>query len=379
MFKILFKRVEFHPTRWETNSRGTTPFQPMRVYGALIFCVILITCLISTSSGYAEELSVVCVGDIMLTGSVTPFIDKHGVDYPFDKTRDIIQAADIAIGNLEMSLATVGEPVPDKIYAFRGSPILAAGIANAGFDVLTLANNHIGDYRDEALLETMAVLSENHIQHCGAGEDLQMARRPAIVEARGKRIAVLGYATTYPFAFFAGEGDPGTVRGKPEFFVPDIKAAKKRADIVIVTFHWSGELVTEPREYQELFGRMAIDAGADLVFGHHPHILQGIEVYKGKLIAYSLGNFAFASFSKKVQTSAILRVAFQDKGIVRAEIIPLNVFNREVLFQPTVLKAEAAEAVLNAVRLLSKKWQTKIITEGDLGVIQLNSSLGMRY
>ena len=97
--------------------------------------------------GYAEELSVVCVGDIMLTGSVTPFIDKHGVDYPFDKTRDIIQAADIAIGNLEMSLATVGEPVPDKIYAFRGSPILAKGIANAGFDVLTLANNHIGDYR----------------------------------------------------------------------------------------------------------------------------------------------------------------------------------------------------------------------------------------
>jgi poly-gamma-glutamate synthesis protein (capsule biosynthesis protein) len=360
MFKMRFKRIQF-------DSR--------RVCEGLIFCVILI----ATSLGYAEEISVVCVGDIMLSGSVTPFIDKHGVDYPFDKTRDIVQAADIAIGNLEMSLATVGEPVPNKKYTFRGSPMLAEGIANAGFDVLTLANNHTGDYGNEALLETVAVLRGHRIQHCGAGADLHGARKPAIVEARGKRIAVLGYATTYPSAFFAGEGDPGTAQGKPKFFVPDIKAAKKQADIVIVTFHWSGELVTEPRGYQELFGRIAIDAGADLVFGHHPHVLQGIEVYKGKLIAYSLGNFAFASYSKKVRTSAILRVKFQDNGLARAALIPLNVFNREVLFQPTVLSGEAAEAVLNTVRELSRKWKTEIGTEGNLGVIQLNSSPETRH
>ena len=370
----MFKRMAFYTTSFAPNSRGTTSFQPMCVRRTLIWGT-LIACFISISAGYAEEISVVCVGDIMLTGSVTPFINKHGVDYPFDKTRDILQAADIAIGNLEMPLATVGEPLPDKEYVFRGSPLVAKGIANAGFDVLTLANNHIGDYGDKALLETVAVLRKHRIQHCGAGADLHKARKPAIVEAKGKQIAVLGYATTYPSAFFAGEGDPGTARGKPKIFVPDIKATKKRADIVIVTFHWSGELATEPREYQELFGRMAIDAGADLVFGHHPHVLQGIEVYKGKLIAYSLGNFAFASFSKKVRTSAMLRVKFQDKALARAELIPLNVFNREVLFQPTVLKAEAAEAVLNTVRALSKKWETKIVTENDLGVIQLNAPL----
>lgn len=378
MFKMLSKRIAFHATRWKKNSGEAMPFQPMCVCSALI-CGTLIACFITISAGYAEEISVVCVGDIMLAGSVTPFIDKHGVDYPFDKTRDILQAADIAIGNLEMPLATVGEPLPDKEYVFRGSPPVAKGIANAGFDVLTLANNHIGDYGDEALLKTLTVLRQHRIQHCGAGADLHKARKPAIVEVNGKRIAVLGYATTYPSAFFAGEGDPGTARGKPKIFVPDIKAAKKQADIVIVTFHWSGELAIEPREYQELFGHMAIDAGADLVFGHHPHVLQGIEVYKGKLIAYSLGNFAFATFSKTVRTSAMLRVKFQAEGPARAELIPLNVFNREVLFQPTVLKAEAAEAVLNTVRALSKKWETKIVTENDLGIIQLNAPLRTGY
>ncbi len=138
---------------------------------------------------------------------------------------------------------------------------------------------------------------------------------------------------------------------------------------MIVSFHWGGELVTELRDYQEALGRRAIDVGADLVFGHHPHVLQGVEVYKGKLIAYSLGNFAFGSYSKNARTSAILRVTFQGKGIKRAELIPINVFNHEVAFQPQVLKGEAAEAVLDEVRRLSEKRGTQIITEGSVGVV----------
>ena len=144
--------------------------------------------------------------------------------------------------------------------------------------MLALANNHMGDYGDDALLETLEVLTTFKLRYCGAGPDLQTARLPAIVKSKDTQIAVLAYSKTYPFEFFADEASPGTVNGVAEIFVPDIKAAREWADLVVVSFHWSGELVTEPREYQEWLGRGAIDAGADLVFDHHPHVLKGIEI-----------------------------------------------------------------------------------------------------
>ena len=317
------------------------------------------------------ETSIVCAGDIMLVGSAKPIIEQRGVDYPFDGMRRIIEAADLAIGNLEMPLATTGNPLPEKEFTFVGQPKLAEGIANAGFDVLALANNHMGDYGDDALLETLEVLSANNLRYCGAGPDLQAARQPAIVKSRDVHIAVLAYSKTYPFEFFAGEGDPGTVNGIAEIFVPDIKAARQQADLVVVSFHWSGELVTEPREYQEWLGRQVIDAGADLVFGHHPHVLQGIEVYRGKIIAYSLGNFVFGSGSESKHTGAILRVTWKNGETKRGEIIPINVDNREVQFQPRILSGEAARATIDEIRTLSQKWGTEIIAEESLGIIKL--------
>jgi poly-gamma-glutamate synthesis protein (capsule biosynthesis protein) len=318
-----------------------------------------------------EEINVVCVGDIMLAGNAAPVIERKGIDYPFDETRHILQRADLAIGNLEMPIATVGEPIPEKNYTFRGHPNVAKGLANAGFDVFSLANNHTGDYGDLALLETVEILNANNIKHCGAGPDLTSARQPAIVQAKGKQVAVFAYSNTFPLEFFAEENDPGTVHGVPEFFIPDIKEARKWADLVIVSLHWGGELATELRDYQDAFGRLVIDAGADLVFGHHPHTLQGVEVYRGKIIAYSLGNFSFGSYSENARTSAILRVVFQGRAVKRAELIPIDVFNPEVVFQPRLLKGEAAEFVLDEVRVLSEQWGTQIITEGNLGVIQI--------
>ena len=317
------------------------------------------------------ETSIVCAGDIMLVGSAKPIIEQRGVDYPFDSMRRIIEAADLAIGNLEMPLATTGNPLPEKEFTFVGQPKLAEGIANAGFDVLALANNHMGDYGDDALLETLEVLSANNLRYCGAGPNLQAARLPAIVRLQNAQIAVLAYSKTYPFEFFAGETDPGTVNGIAEIFVPDIRAARAWADLVVVSFHWSGELVTEPREYQEWLGRQVIDAGADLVFGHHPHVLQGIEVYKGKIIAYSLGDFVFGSSSESKHTGAILRVTFRDGETKRGEIIPINVDNREVQFQPRRLSGDTARAAIDEIQTLSEKWGTEITVEENVGIIKL--------
>ena len=327
----------------------------------------------NNASAQPVEVSVVCVGDIMLAGNAAPIIEKYGVDYPFDSTREILQKADVAIGNLEMPISVTGESVPDKEYNFLGHPRIVNGLANAGFDVLTLANNHMGDYGDGALLATLDTLAASGIRYCGAGSDLQAARQPAILAVYDKHIAVLAYSNTFPFEYFASQSSPGTARGIAEFFVSDIESAKEWADLVIVSFHWGGELVTEPREYQELFGRKAIEAGANVVFGHHPHVLQGIEIYEGGLIAYSLGNFSFGSYSKNARTSAILRVNFQSGRLKRAEIIPINVANHEVVFQPRLLSGDAAEAVINEIRLLSDKWGTQITTIDGLGVVELQS------
>lgn len=317
------------------------------------------------------ETSILCAGDIMLVGSAKPIIEQRGVDYPFDGMRRIIEAADLAIGNLEMPLATTGNPLPEKEFTFVGQPKLAEGIANAGFDVLALANNHMGDYGDDALLETLEVLSANNLRYCGAGPNLQAARLPAIVRLQNAQIAVLAYSKTYPFEFFAAETNPGTVNGIAEIFVPDIRAAREWADLVVVSFHWSGELVTEPREYQEWLGRQVIDAGADLVFGHHPHVLQGIEIYKGKIIAYSLGDFVFGSSSESKHTGAILRVTFRDGETKRGEIIPINVDNREVQFQPRTLSGDAAGMAIDEIQTLSEKWGTEITVEENVGIIKL--------
>ena len=325
----------------------------------------------SASDPQPIETSILCTGDIMLVGSAKPIIEQRGVDYPFDRTRALIEAADLAIGNLEMPLGLTGVPLPEKEFTFIGEPKLAKGIANAGFDVLALANNHMGDYGDSALLETLEVLNANMLQYCGAGPDLQAARQPAIVKSKNTHIAVLAYSKTYPSEFFAGEASPGTVNGIAEIFVPDIKAAKERANLVVVSFHWSGELVTEPRKYQERLGKQAIDAGADLVFGHHPHVLQGIEVYRGKIIAYSLGDFVFGSGSESKHTGAILRVTFRDGESKRGEIIPIHVDNREVQFQPRTFSGDAAQAAIDEIRTLSQKWGTEIIVEGNIGIIKL--------
>ncbi len=199
--------------------------EKMKSHATLYLTLILYLMAVSlvTTVESEPEISVVCVGDIMLAGNAAPVIERKGIDYPFDGTRHITQAADVAIGNLEMPIATGGEPVPDKTYTFRGHPRLAKGIANAGLDVLSLANNHTGDYGDEAVLETLKILTQNGLKYAGAGADLKATRNPAVVEVKGVQIAVLAYANTFPFEFFAGESDPGQSVEPLNFSFPTLR------------------------------------------------------------------------------------------------------------------------------------------------------------
>jgi poly-gamma-glutamate capsule biosynthesis protein CapA/YwtB (metallophosphatase superfamily) len=326
-----------------------------------------------------DVISIVAVGDIMLDGSARPELKKYGYDYPFDRTRKVLEGADIAFANLEGPLTDRGERVEDKKYTFRSPPAEVSGaLKRAGFDVVSLANNHTMDYGAEGLSQTIGALQRAGIQHVGAGADLAAARTPAEFTVRGKRIAFLAYSLTFPESYWAGSMRPGTAFGHEQQIVADVRAARAKNDIVAVSFHWGQESSTQLREYQTRLGHAAIDAGASLVIGHHPHVLQAVEHYKGGVILYSLGNFAFGSYSHKARTSVIARVRFHGNRLSAVDLLPIDVYNPDVVFQPTPLEGDDAHAVVAHLREMSAIQQTPVEDRDGLASIPLDATVAGR-
>jgi poly-gamma-glutamate synthesis protein (capsule biosynthesis protein) len=310
------------------------------------------------------------VGDLGFCG-IDDLLIKNP-DYPWKGTKEILNKASILTGNLEVPLSNQGAAYIQKKWLLRADPRTAQSLVHAGFKVVTLANNHMMDYGPIALQDNLHALDNAKILHTGAGVNLNAAREPAIIiTADGTRFAFLAYSLVYPAEFWASSTQPGTAYGDPGCFIPDIKQAKTLADYVVVSFHWSDELHFHPFEYQKVYGRKCIDAGASIVLGSHPHVLQGLEVYHGGLIAYSLGNFVFGSYSKNVKDTIILAIESDKNGLINARLYPVNVNNYEVNFQPKLRHAADAERVLQDLRDYSQEFKTDIESDGDVGVIKI--------
>lgn len=305
------------------------------------------------SSG--KTLTMAFVGDIMMGGSSSYKLKTEGPDTFFAKTSPFLKQADIVTGNLEGPLGLTGKKVKRKKYTFLVDPSCAPGLAKAGFHLLTLANNHIMDYGAEALTSTFAALEEAKLKHAGAGGNEAEAREPAWFEIKGRKVAVLAYSLTEPTQYWAGEKRPGCAAASGPDMREDIQKAKdKGAQLVFVTCHWGQEKKTVLRYYQPTLAHLAIDAGADGVIGHHPHIWQSLEVYKGKPIAYAIGNFAFGTLTS-IKDSGILYLTYDDKGQwVGGKILPLNVYNYQVQFCPEPMKDKASVGFFNYLKKLSK-------------------------
>lgn len=288
-----------------------------------------------------DSITLVATGDLLLGGSAEATVNKHGYDYPFRDISDILRSADIAMANLEAPLTRQSDPVADKRYTFKVDPEAAAAMQRAGLTVLTLANNHIGDFGPEGVTDTIAALRPHGLRYTGAGADLKQARRPTALATEHGSVGFLAYSNTLPKSFYAKADRPGTAPGYAEFIRKDIRRLREFVDYVVVSFHWGAELMTEPKDYQQRLARIAIDSGAQVVIGHHPHVLQGVEFYNGGVIYYSLGNFAFGSYSRNATTGGLARVTLAEGGVKSAEILPLNVANHDVLFQPQPLDEDA--------------------------------------
>lgn len=266
------------------------------------------------------------VGDIMLDRSLGRAIQQGNLEYPFQYVAHLLQAADITVGNLECALGDVGEP-ENKAYPFRAPPEAAQSLALAGFDILSLANNHAMDYGPEALRQGMTLLREAGIATVGAGANSAEARAPHFVEMKGIRLAFLGYVHV-PVewrgfdarSWTATADSAGLAWGDPEIIHEDVTAVRPQADLVIVILHSGYEYVAAPSPPQVAAAKAAIDAGANLVIGHHAHILQGIEFYNGGVIAYGLGNFAFEIDGPP--ETALLNVWLDRRGVRQIELLP---------------------------------------------------------
>lgn len=273
-----------------------------------------------------SPITLMFVGDIMLSRAVGDKMKKiNDWRWPFLEIADDLQEADLLFGNLEGPISDRGKNVGSK-YSFRADPRVVEGLKYAGFDVLSVANNHMGDWTRLALEDTFRILADNDISYAGGGFNEAEAHSPAVKEIRGTRFAFLAYTSLGPKYIEAKGENSGIAFADIERLTEDIKTARERADLVIVSFHFGGEYAKEPTELQKKVARAAVEAGASLVVGHHPHVVQEIEEYQGGYIAYSLGNFIFdQTFSKETTEGLLLKATVKDKKINSIEPIKIKI------------------------------------------------------
>jgi len=283
---------------------------------------------------------------LMFAGDVTlaeSFTDAIGKDYGrVLAAMDEYRHADLAMVNLENPLTHANTALPGKQFNFKADPDSVKVLTDGGVDLVTLANNHTMDYQESGLRETIETLDRAGVQHIGAGQNVKEARRPDIIDVKGQRVAYLGY---YGADFeVAGEQTAGTNYAEETRIAADIQAIRSQVDWIVVNFHWGEELATHPADWQQQLARFTIDQGADVVVGHHPHVLQGAEIYKGRPIAYSLGNFIFGGNSRRDYDTAVLKVALKDKQM-KVEFLPVEVRN----YQPKVVSGDRGAEILRQI------------------------------
>lgn len=264
-------------------------------------------------TGVQEPIHLMFAGDINLTDHVLNAYRRSrgiaGVVSP--KFLNDIQQADYFVANEEFPFSDGGTPAPDKQFTFRVAPENIKLFKELDLDLVTLANNHALDYGETALMDSIDTLEKAGIRHIGAGKNLDEARKAVTVSIKGKTISFIAATRVIPEATWAaGPQSAGLFSAYDEgkLLAEDIREAKKSSDYVIVYLHWGEERKEMPNDAQKLLAHAAVDAGADLVVGAHPHVLQGIEYYKGVPVVYSLGNFIFGS---SIPKTALLSVTLE--------------------------------------------------------------------
>lgn len=273
-----------------------------------------------------RKLVIHATGDVNLDPNYITTYRSEGYGYAWSGLDGLFKDDSLTIVNLECSVATGGVPNP-KDFVFQGDPDALPVMRKAGVEVANMGNNHSQDYGKDAMLETRQNLIDERIAPVGAGKDAAEANEPAILEIDGWKVAVLGFGGVYPsLDWFATKNNPGMANGDDiDSMVKAVKRADRKADLVIVMIHWGVELDTQPEPDDVERGHAMIDAGADMIFGGHAHRLQPMEMYKGKPIYWSLGNFVWPNHGGEGSVTGVAEVTVFPDGDEKAKLLPATI------------------------------------------------------
>ncbi len=300
----------------------------------------------------AGALSLVVAGDLMLTRGVG---DPAAALAPMTP---VLRRGDLTVGNLESTLSTNGEPTQGS-DSFGATRELIRPLRRAGFDALSLANNHAGDFGDTALRETVAALRDSPVVPFGAGADVAAAARPAVLERAGVRFGFVGFNAIGETPR-AGSRTPGAlsvrmpprtgplVRADLERVLRVVRRTARQADVVVVLPHWGTQYTHTPEPIQRRVGKALVSAGADLVVGGHPHWVQGIDAVGGVPVLHSLGNFVFdMDFMEQTMEGVVLEATFWGPRLKAVRLLPYRM--DEATFAPRRVRGAAATRILEDV------------------------------
>jgi len=280
-----------------------------------------------TDPAEGKWFSIIAGGDMMLARGAGTAVAARGSDYPFREIKAELDRHDIACANLESPVSARGSKFsPAKGIYFRADPGVLPGIAWSGFDFLSLANNHSLDWGPAALSDTMDSLRNVGIRFAGAGTTADEAFEPAVFNVAGTSVAFIAINDVYPLSCSESGKTAMTLSLKDKTLGGRIKELEARYDIVIASVHAGVEYDRNQEEAKERAFRLLVDLGVDLVLGHHPHVVQDVEIYKGRVIAYSLGNLIFdQSWSVETSEGLLLEVGFSGERAVYCNPIPISI------------------------------------------------------
>ena len=313
-------------------------------YTAIVLPILIIVLVVTSWLGRTKDVEVVAskpndtltmsmVGDVMMGRYVEEVTDSHGFDYLFRYMKPYFNASDYVSGNYEHpALAKDVSKYEEADTAIRLNSYAdgVEAVKNAGFSVMTLANNHMMDFEEQGLLDTINEFDNAKMDYVGVGRNITEAKENInYQDVKGVRIATLGFTDVYGKNAVAKNNQAGLLNSNPDLLfkmIGDAKDAKKgNADLVVVNMHWGQEYATSATGRQTELAKAVIDAGADIIIGHHPHVVQSFDVYKDGLIFYSLGNFVFDQGWTRTKDSAMVQYHLTDDGQATVDVVPLQI------------------------------------------------------
>lgn len=312
-------------------------------------------------------VTITAVGDIMLGdhpvrigNGVRSRIEQNGADWLFSEVRDLLGGSDIVFGNLEVVHSDIGLTKNNLAsMEFRGSPQSIPALRTAGFNVLNFANNHCLEHGVATYQDTVRRLEENNVSAVGL-RGMDGRTIPYEISKEGARIVVLAYSLRPEE--YCRSGEIPYALSSETHILQDVAHARQRAEVVVVSLHWGEEFMDHPSPQQISFAHRLVDAGAKLILGHHPHVLQGIESYQGAVIAYSLGNFVFDMWQKKTRATMALKATIGPGGDVSYEAFPIHIDGD---FRPIPLQGHEREKALRNFDMLSRAINSEV-REGNV-------------